>query len=307
MTGTALHGQLLARALDSILGPPLPGTIAYVRCLTPGVVRQLVADAAFELQGWAVRRVADIDQVGLRTLTADRAVELREGKGDAMVLLVDTDRAGAGMDGIYSAAREVDEAGLFREARRFAAAAITNLQSRAMREYAEEALKAAGRGAGGRHAVAPWTAFDFLCRVAADGESPGAHLHLLGLWPIRYTDEFDHKEVLIDSRRFVERLLGPAVSSLAPAARIESLRLDEESKQRQPQLAHFLLAADAKPLHVALNELANQAELWVGSLRTKGPANCINAIELTSWRSRSESSTAGRGWRRMAILIVHQS
>ena len=42
----------------------------------------------------------------MRTITADRAVEMREDKGDATLLLVDTDRAGAGMDGIYSASRK---------------------------------------------------------------------------------------------------------------------------------------------------------------------------------------------------------
>ena len=68
------------------------------------------------LSGWQVWRVADSDNRGPRTITADRAVEMRETKGDAVLLLVDTARAGAGMDGIYSAAREVDEASLFAEA-----------------------------------------------------------------------------------------------------------------------------------------------------------------------------------------------
>lgn len=116
MTGTTLHGPLLAQALAGELGDPQPGAIAYVRCLTPDVVERLAADSGFEPEGWAVWRVADREQDDLRTLTADRAVELREDKGDAMVLLVDTGLAGAGMDGIYSAGREVDEAGLFRAA-----------------------------------------------------------------------------------------------------------------------------------------------------------------------------------------------
>ncbi len=287
-TGTALHGKLLARACANLLGDyPQPGAIAYVRCLTPDVVEQLAADGAFAPPGWDVWRVADRERAELRTLTADQAVELREGKADAMVLLVDTDRAGAGMDGIYSAGREVDEAGLFQAARSLAAAAITKRHSAATRRYAEDALKAAGRGAGGRDAVSPWTAFDYLCRVAAGGRSPGAYLNLLGLWSIRDGEESNHREALNDSRRFVDRLLGPAAVSLAPAARIESLRLDEESKQRQAQLARFLHAADAKHLHAALNELAKREELWVGSLRTEGPAQSIRAIDLTPWRNLS--------------------
>ena len=38
---------------------------------------------------------------------------MREAKDQAVLLLVDTATAGAGMDGIYSAAREIDEEALF--------------------------------------------------------------------------------------------------------------------------------------------------------------------------------------------------
>ena len=287
MTDTTLHAQLLGQALAHLLGAPEQGAIAYIRCLAPTVVKHLVADAAFEPEGWGVWGVADVEQAEQRMITADRAVELRESKGDAMVLLVDTDRAGAGMDGIYSAAREVDEAGLFREALRTAAAAITTHRSREMRLYAEAALRAAGRGAGGRHAISPWTAFDFLCCVAAGERTPGEYLHMLGLWPVLDVKESDHRQALIDSRRFVDRLLAPATANLAPAARIESLRLDDESKQRQAQLVRFLHAADAEHLHVALNDLAKQEGLWVGSLRTEGPSQSIKEIKLTPWRNAS--------------------
>ena len=287
MIGTALHSRLLAQALVRVLGPPQPGALAYVRCLTPDVVEQLAPDASFDPVGWAVWRVADVEQADLRTLTADRAVELREGKGDAIVLLVDTARAGAGMDGIYSAAREVDEADLFRVAMRLAAAEITERWSREIHNYAEDAIRVAGQEAGGRHAVSPWTAFDFLCRVAVGEGTPGANLNILGLWPVRDVEGTDHKQALSDSRRFVDRLLGPAVTSLAPVARIELLRLDEESKQRQAQLACFLHAADTRQLQTALNELAEQPELWIGSLNTEGPSQFIKNIELLPWRNRS--------------------
>lgn len=287
MNEPTLHSRLLAQALAGILGAPGRGSIAYVRCLTPDVVKQLAADSAFDVKGWAVWRVAGLEQTDLRTLTADRAVELREGKGDALVLLVDTGRAGAGMDGIYSAAREIGEANLFEEARRLAAAEITKRRSRATREYAEDAVRVAVREAGGRHAVSPWTAFDFLCRVAVGGRTPGAYLHLLGLWPIQDGEAARHREALIDSRRFVVRLLGPAAASLPVAARIESMRLDEASKERQAQLARFVHSADANHLHTALNDLAKLEELWVGSLRTEGPAQAIRAIEMTPWCNRS--------------------
>ena len=94
--------------------------------------------------------MADSDDADLRTITADRAVEMREAKGDATLLLVDTHLAGAGMDGIYSASREVDEASLFEEARRLAGAEVTRRLSSAHRRYAERGHQ---KGAGIRQAV----------------------------------------------------------------------------------------------------------------------------------------------------------
>ncbi len=89
--------------------------------------------------------MADADDEGTRTITADRAVEIRETKGEASLLLVDTAKAGAGMDGIYRAAREVNEASLFTEAVRIARSEVTHRLSRDTREYAERAVKKATR------------------------------------------------------------------------------------------------------------------------------------------------------------------
>ena len=166
MEWTDLHGRLLGRAFEQVLGRAESGTVAFVRCLTPNVVAELVADSSFAPQDWRVWRVADMDDAEARTITADTAVEERERKGAAALLLVDTDRAGAGMDGIYSAAREVDETSLFGEARSLAAAEVTSQLSSGHRRYAEQAIRKAV-GFGSRYSVSPWTAFDFLCRIAA--------------------------------------------------------------------------------------------------------------------------------------------
>src|SRR4051794_23798910 len=120
MTWTELHSTLLSRAFEKVLGRCDAGTMAFVRCLPPDVAEALAADGRFAPNGWHVCRVAGEHDAGTRTITADHAVELRESKDDAVLLLVDTARAGAGMDGIYSAAREIDEAVLFMEALRLA-------------------------------------------------------------------------------------------------------------------------------------------------------------------------------------------
>ncbi len=295
MTWTDLHGMLLGRAFAAVLGAPAAGAIAFARCLTPDVVEGLAEDDSFAPDAWRVLRVAAADGVAARTISADQAVELREGKGDALLLLVDTELAGAGMDGIYSAAREVDEASLFREARRLASREITGRRSTAMRRYAVASLKEAARGHRGGVAVSPWTEFDFLCRVAAGERSPGAYLHLLGLWPIRDDEKSDHADAMSAARRFTERLLGPAAASLPPSARIEALRLDDESRRLQARLERFLHAVDAKPVRSALQELAQHEDLWVGALRIEPAPRSLERIELTSWRNRNGTMSSWSG------------
>ena len=282
MEWTNLHGRLLARAFGKLLGSSQPGAVAFVRCLTPDVVEALAADESFALDGWRILRVAHEEHAEQRTITADRAVEMRETKGEAVLLLVDTVHAGAGMDGIYSAAREMDETTLFQEATRLATREI----ERDLRGYAEQAIRKA-RGHGGRHAVSRWAEFDFLCRSAAGGRSPGACLHLLGLWPIMDNEDDGFDELLNTSRMFVDRLLGPASANLPPPARIEAVRLDSNSERAVGDLERFLHSADTNPLPVALKHLAEDESLWIGNLRTEPPVQSIKSIELIPWRNRS--------------------
>lgn len=286
MEWTACHGRLLSQAFERSLGAARPGAVAFVRCLTPDAVRALAKDESFAPAGWKIRRVADEARDGERTVTADAAVEMREEKGAAVLLLVDTDRAGAGMDGIYSAAQEVDETGLFREAVRLATREIGQDLLRENQRYAERAIGKA-QGYRNRYAVSRWAEFDFLCRIVAGDRPPGAWLHLLGLWPVLDNDRDDFEEQLNTSRLFVDRLLAPAGAALAPAARVAAVRLDPNSKREAAELERFLQSADTKPLPDVLRELGARADLWVGNLRIEPPAQKIRGIELVPWRNRN--------------------
>ena len=285
MALTSLHGQLLGRAFEQVLGQAEFGTMAFVRCLTPDVVAELAAADSFAPLGWQVFRVADADDVPLRTITADGAVEKREIKGEAVLLLVDTDRAGAGMDGIYSASQEVDEADLFEEARRLALSEVTRRFSRLHRRYAERATRKAA-GFGGQYSLSPWTVFDFLCRIVADDRHPGAYLHLLGMWPTTGADALDSTEEIDVSRRFVDCLLGTIASGSTIQARIESLHLAEPTGDQRRDLEQFLHAAEVQPLMSALKDLADKEHLWVGALRIETTRD-IQSIELAPWRNRN--------------------
>ena len=295
MEWTNLHGQILGHAFSNVLGQAESGAMAFVRCLTPDVVERLAKDANFSLQDWQVRRVADSDNAETRTITADHAVEVRETKGEATLLLVDTDRAGAGMDGIYSASQEVDEAGLFKEAQRLAAAEVTRQLSRVDRQYAEDAIKKAV-GFGTQYSISPWTVFDFLCRIAAHKRHPGAYFHLLGLWPVKKSDELAPKEELDFARRFVDHLLGTAAFGLTIPARIESLRLAKLTDEQRRDLEGFLHTAETQSLLPALEKLADKKHLWVGALQIEN-ATDIESIELVSWRNRNGTIAKWSGLR----------
>ena len=286
MFWTEHHARLMSEAFERVLSKPERGAMAFVRCLTPDVVKAIAHDKTFSPRGWEVRRVAETKDDTLRTITADQAVELREAKGKPMLLLVDTALAGAGMDGIYSAAQEVDETALFDQALRLAATAVTDSFSRATRLHAEQAIRVA-RGHGQRYSISPWTQYDFFVRIVAEQSHPGDLLYLLGLWPARPDDDAKMEDVLTVSRLFVDRLLGSAVSGLTPAQRVESLKLSEATDEQKADLERFLRDAATQPLLVALKKLENQKHLWVNALRVESAAKTVQGIEWIPWRTNA--------------------
>ena len=285
MVWNELHATLLSTAFEKLLGRPEQGAMAFVRCLSSEVVESLARDRRFAPNGWQVRQVADESDSGTRTITADEAVELREAKNEPLLLLVDTSRAGAGMDGIYSAAREVDEAHLFKEAMGLAGRTVTRNLSSDARKLAEQAINKA-RGHGQRYRVPPWTEFDFLARVAADGRSPGELLHLLGLWPIEGFDNTSANGLDL-SRMFMDRLLGSAVAGWPPRQRITALKLIHTTEEQKTDLERFLREAAMEPLRSALAKLADLKHLWIGPLQVEGSSNAIQGITLVPWQTNN--------------------
>jgi DNA phosphorothioation-dependent restriction protein DptH len=283
---TELHGRILGQAFEIVLGRPDPGAMAFVRCLAPDVVEALTGDCALQTSKWKIWRVANVNAAEARTITADHAVELRETKSDPTLLLVDTILAGAGMDGIYSAAREVEEAILFNRALRLAANEVTNRVSRQAWAYAERAIKKA-RGVSHRYSVSRWAEFDFLIRIAAERKHPGELLYLLGLWPVRQ-DDSDNADYGLDlSRIFVDRLLGASVAGLTPVQRIEAIKLVDYSVEQITDLQSYLRSAGVKPLLSALSELADKPSLWINALRIEGKTDDLQGIELVPWRTNA--------------------
>ena len=281
---TRSHAVVLAEGFSRLLGEGRPGAMTFVRCLTPEVARFLAGDTeSFVIPGWDVYLVAGATDASARSISADRAVEIRESKQSAALLLVDTDAAGAGMDGIYSATRELSEESLLEEA-------IVVAGQRLDPESRKYVRKAIGRarvhGLGIR--ISLWQEFDYWCHVV-DGQRPGTCLHRIKLWPVRSQGTEPERDSLDlhESRRFVDRLLDVRAMDLTPRQRVDSLRLVDPTEVQERDLAKFLRDATTLPVGEALKELETQEHLWINALATERVAKSLLGIDLDPWRGKT--------------------
>lgn len=246
---------LLAQALDKLLGQPTPGAMAFLRCLTADAVATLATDPRFAVPGWRCAVVGGGNDAAAHTISADTAVEWREDKAEPALLLVDTEAAGAGMDGIYSAAREIDETELFDCAQELARAKLQH----GFKGFAQKAIACARRLAR-HHALTPWREFLYLCRASQSIEACGGALPEIGLWPVALSGKPDDADLDL-SARLVDRLLPLRGAAQIPEARVEALKLPDDQPEVALHLAHFLREADRLPRFEALACLEDSEEL----------------------------------------------
>lgn len=283
MTLTELRAICLRDALIKLLGKPTEGTMAYVRCLPVEAMRSLSADRLLQLPGWEVYFVSDRIAPEQREITADKAVDLREEKLGSVLLLVDPRTAGAGMDGIYSAVREIGEAELLSRA--------TDIAEKKLepsgRAFAHDAVRQASR-VGRANSISPWRAFDFYIRCANEPELMGVHVALLGLWPIETGDNL-RKEDLAISSQMVERLLLPASAAMTVQARVKSLLLPISAEDQAAELEQFLRNTSALRWTEAIVRASEKRTLRLNVLQPGFTSEEIRSIELMPWRSKPDA------------------
>jgi DNA phosphorothioation-dependent restriction protein DptH len=251
----------LTSAFKKLLGRATPGSMAFVRCLPPEAVSSLAAEPRFDLSPWKVAAVTDqFDSTG-RQITADVAVEWREDKSDPVLLIVDMDKAGAGMDGIYSAARELTEGVLFDTCIRLANDRLPH----GCKRFAEAARKKARRAARNQ-SLSPWQEFAYLCRATAGQHVLGSALPEIGLWPIDTDVQLEESD-LDRSLRLVERLLPRQGNRLSPDARVAALQLSSMQSNDARDLVKFLGEAESRSSLEALRLLEAKENLWINRLK----------------------------------------
>ncbi len=268
----------LLKALSKLLGTPHPGAMAYTRCLYEKEIDDLLQNAATKDNSWYVAGVGARIHDGW--ITGDKAVEIREEKGRACCLLVLPSEAGAGMDGIYNAAREISEHELFTLAVQLSRNAI----NREVSSFGIEAVKSAQRIGGKRRKITGRQELGFYDILASHADCPGAALPVLGLWPIAGTlDDARHK--LSHSAVMVERLLQPGGAAQTPGMRVSSLSLSSDETKAANTLEASLRRSAGLSLEEAIEHITSDESLWLGGINPAFIHGKLEKLDLTPWYS----------------------
>jgi len=282
--------SLLAQALGKLLGIPTAGSMAFIRCVPVDVAHSLIAEDIFAVHGWRFALVTGRADAAKRCITADVAVEWREDKAEAILLIVDTEAAGAGMDGIYSAAREIGERELFREAHERARSRLPH----GGKGFAQRALGKA-RSLARNQGLSPWREFAYQCQAGFSMAALGGSLPEIGLWPVAVDDKPDDLD-LDKSVRMVDRLLPRQGARQSAESRVAALKLSQSDAAVAGELAEFLRQMDSLPRLEVLRHLALREEFWLNRLRPGlFDAQSLQRIRWITWRGRTGKPSAWSG------------
>lgn len=284
-----IQAELIAKAFKTILGSPSHGTIVYIRCFSSQLVRGLSSSPDFSISGWKLYGVVDHSEVEKRLITSDYAVEIREAKNEAVLFLVDVTTAGAGMDGIYSAAREIGEKDFFDIANKEAGKLIPH----GFHDFCKRAIKKARR-IGRQNTISPWRIFEFYTSCN-DSDSISSALTLLGLWPIQVDGKPDINDI-DKAIRLIERLLLQSGSNTTAESRVDGLLLTDPSEQQYRDLIKFVRESANLSMLDAIGRLSNTPHLWLNNLRPGiFDQNILQKIEILPWRGKNNKPVAWTG------------
>ncbi|MSU21475.1 MAG: ATP-binding protein [Pedosphaera sp.] len=289
-----MNTQILSRAMEKLLGRGADGDLAFTRAFSSKDIELILTAGLRSVSDWRIVAVGKASGAGW--VTADQAVELRESKGPATFLLIDTHGAGAGMDGIYSAAREIDEKTLFKEA-------ISILQrntDRSWREFAEEAIKRARRLGGRRNSTSLRQEFEFFGRLSQNHIDGGRLVHILGLWPVVGDTAAEASSLLAESVLMVEKLLMPPATGQPATTRISGLVLSNPSRAQLESLETIIRNSGSQPRAIVLETVGTSMPLWLGNLRPAFLDSSLARVEIISWRRPNNNVLAWSGLRIVA-------
>ena len=274
--------NFILKALSGHLGNARKGDLVFARFFTVEEISRVIADSVGGLSGWQVFGVGEAGR-SQGWITGDQAVEIREDKGQATLLLVDAAHAGAGMDGIYNAARELAEDTVFQMAIEHAKQPLTA----SLRAFGDEAVRRAKRVGGQRRTTPFRDQLGFYLALASHAAQPGYALPMLGLWPVIGNPE-EAAAAIPNAVLLVEKLLLPPATTLAPALRVGSLGLAGDAADTKQQLEELLRKAGSRTLAQSLEHAASAKSLWLGEMKPGFLTHALQKIEVVPWRSGND-------------------
>lgn len=284
---THTHTQLLQRAFEALLGPGQRKDMAYCTCLPAEAAYALGADVNFAPSGWRVFVVTNEAHAGERRITSGQAVELREAGGAPTLLLVDAQTAGAGMNGIYSASREVREAELFEESQKHA---LTHIVNKGLGRSMVQTAARVGTRLRRRAAAAGWDDFDFHAHVAHDVDSFGRHIARLGLWPIDKPAHAIREDDIDASFGLTRRLFGDAEQQRTARGRVDSLFLKNADAEIAGRIEQVVERGRIRSIADVMQAVVEDADLWLGRIKPEFLKQQVQTIELVSWMPKGRLS-----------------
>ncbi|MCX8034317.1 MAG: hypothetical protein N3A00_03245 [Thermodesulfovibrio sp.] len=270
---------LIREALHGILTKTKQkGSVVYLRFLESEVIGEICKNENFQIEGWKVYGVTDINEPNERLITSDKAVEIREDKADSVLFMIDSHKVRTGLDSIYSAGREIKEEELYKLAIEKAKEEIP----KGFKIFCKKAVSKAKRIS----EISIWREFEFYSQCI-DKDSISQAMTDLYLWPV-YFDDKPNDEDLDKSLILIERLIKDRSINTTVEEKIEKLFIDEELELQKRMLQEYLKSIINKSLSEAVRELKNIPEIWLNKLHF-GIFNQqeLSKIEIVPWRGKN--------------------
>ncbi len=254
---------------------PSDGTMIYTRFFPLDVLEGLSEDSP-RVTGWDVFIVSNRVDRTPSVIPADRAVEIREDKGHPTLLLVDPFSVGAGMDGIYSAAREISESLFYDKAHRIAISRMS--VSAQVVNYAVAQSKKLG------DVISPFKVLEFYVAGARNSEAFGRSLGHLGIWPLMFEGRPSRHEI-DRGVRMTEQLLIDVRAQRSATGRVDSLGLDNPTQDQIRELTALARDAERKSFREITESVMDIRHVWLGQIVPKVlDDDRLVDIKLTPWR-----------------------
>lgn len=282
---TKTHIEALKTSLDKLLSNSSEGTIAYIKCFSTDTVFELINNEKFKISGWEVYLVSNKEKFNNNfKINSDKAVDIRESKKNKVLFLVDPSNVGSGMDGIYSASREIKESEILERANK---KVFEELKDKTIIDFLKECIRRAKR-IGKSNTISPWQIFDFYSTCVDDSSNIGKNLTKIGLWPIEI-NKFLNDDIEV-SAQMIEKLILDTGVNKTSKARIDSLLLENPSEEQKEELSTFLSDIFTGFWRDNLLKLKDKNILWINNLKPSFLSGNLMDIEILPWKENEKAS-----------------